>query len=211
MVFFTIRLVVLSSLIVLSSASASSGGMLFAQEDFVRLRFHVTFDDGPRAGDNFTGTLIYDDSVRLNGFGRRPLRQLAFTYEGKTYHWGDSHFFVTPDEGFVPEVQAGGSINSIPVIHYGLSTFVGDVEENFGIHFVPTTPTLGEYVEQSRLFYGSSVRLGGILGAVASFTVNGHGSVTYQRLAIPEPTTKIVIAVGAFVLCLRRKSSLLAT
>jgi len=171
----------------------------------VRSRFDVTFTTGTRQGESFSGTFIYDDSQQLDLFGTRPLRALTFTYRGKTYRLNHSPEIESSFGGFIPELRPTGSIDGQPVVFHGLQMFMADAQLDIGMNFISTTPAPGQFVNQSRMVYGSNVLLNGEFGG-PEFMRDGRGIVTYQEVPIPEPSSAALSAMGAIAVLLSSKS-----
>jgi len=158
--------------------------------------FTVDITEGPLVGNQYSGSLSYDDSSELTAFGGYRLSDFMFDFEGTTYNESDLIYEAGGYGGFFPNA--------------GLQTASSSYYASQGNVLFPYLLLLTPgYPQPYASFYGST---GGICTA-GSCPSSSSGSVTYQ-LRPPSPPTSVpepgtlggLLFLGLSSLFLKRKS-----
>lgn len=142
-----------------------------AAATIINYDFTVTITEGFLVGNQYSGSLIYDDSSALTSYGGFPLVDFNFDFEGTTFNELDLLIDVAGYGGFFPDE--------------------GLVTASVGLYDSPYQPQdFPKIIFLESDFYGY---LGDCSGSSCDFGLESFGEVTYEvdspSTSIPEPST----------------------
>jgi len=160
-----------------------------AAATIINYDFTVTITEGVLVGNQYSGSLSYDDSSDLTSYGGFPLADFNFDFEGKTFSELDLLIDVAGYGGFFPDEGFDEGL---------VTASVGLYDDPFQPQDFPKIIFLGS------TFFGY---LGDCSGSSCDFGPESFGQVTYEvdspSTSIPEPGTVgslFVFGLGSLLL-----------